>query len=160
MNMKKILFLLMVLLTCPIAAMADDMIMTLVVTMKNQQTHQFALTDRPQVRFSGDQLVVHSDRTDVSFAIADVLRFHYEKYSYVGIYEPEDDGPDVSYEGGVLVISGIKAGETVAVYSSDGRVVRQLNATRTGTYRLNLSALSTGVYIVRTGKANYKITKR
>ena len=158
--MKTKLTLIMMLMAAATGAWAQDMIMTLVVTMKNQQTHEFALTDRPQVRFEGDQLVVQSDRTVASFPMADVLRFHYEKQSYVGIYEPEDDTPELRYEGGVLIISGIKAGETAAIYASDGRLVRQLDATRTGTYRLSLASLSTGVYIVRTGKTNYKITKR
>lgn len=158
--MKHLKLLLITLFALSAPIYADDLITTLIVTTKDMQTHQFALTDRPQVRFNGDQLVVLSDRTDASYPLANVLRFHYEKVSYVGIYDHEDQSPDLSYDGNVLIISNIKAGDVASVYGSDGRLVRQLTAQRNGTYRLPLSNLPSGVYLVRTGNTTFKITKR
>ena len=158
MNRLKLLLLLLVF---PMSMVAeDDSYMALIITMKDMQTHTFALPDRPQVRFAEGELRVHSDVTDAAFPLAEVLRFNYEKVSQMGIYEPSDKATDLSYEGGVLILSNIKAGEQACIYGTDGRLVRQLTAKRTGTYRLNLSSLATGVYVVRTGKTSYKITKR
>ena len=67
---------------------------------------------------------------------------------------------DRSQEGDVLVISQVKAGATVSVFALDGKLVRQLKPQRSGTYRLNLSELPSGLYIVKADNITYKITKR
>ena len=62
-------------------------------------------------------------------------------------------------EGDVLVVSQLKAGATVSVFALDGKLVRQLKPQRSGTYRLNLSELPSGLYIVKADNTTYKITK-
>jgi sugar lactone lactonase YvrE len=63
-------------------------------------------------------------------------------------------------EGDVLVISQVKAGATVSVYALDGKLIRQLTAPHAGTYRLNLSELPAGLYLVKADNVTYKIVKR
>ena len=70
------------------------------------------------------------------------------------------DPAEISMEEGVLVISQMKANSTVNVYSMDGKLVSQLTAQRAGTYRLSLSSLPAGVYLVKADNITYKITKR
>jgi hypothetical protein len=47
----------------------------------------------------------------------------------------------------------------VSVFALDGTLVRQLKPQRSGTYRLNLSELPSGLYIVKADNTTYKITK-
>ena len=98
--------------------------------------------------------------TTVSFALSDVVNFTYKKVEVVGIENVRDPETSLSYEGGTLVIAQLQAGKTVTIYSVDGRQVQQLKADRTGTYRLNLSSLPYGVYVVTSGSLTYKIMKR
>lgn len=158
--MKPLKLLIIALLTCPVSMFADDMVTALSVLTKDNQTHIFALPEKPQVKFEGANLVVHTTKTDATFPLDNVLRFTYEKISYDGIYENQDEKPQLSYEGGTLIIQNIKAGETASIYTTDGRLVRQMTAKRTGTYRLNLAELNAGVYIIKAGNTTYKITKR
>jgi hypothetical protein len=60
----------------------------------------------------------------------------------------------------VLVISQLKANATASIYALDGKLIRQLRPQRTGTYRINLSELPSGLYIVKADNVTYKITKR
>ena len=76
-----------------------------------------------------------------------------------GIDEIQDEPAGISQEGDVLVISQVKAGATVSVFALDGKLVRQLKPQRSGTYRLNLSELPSGLYIVKADNTTYKITK-
>jgi hypothetical protein len=66
----------------------------------------------------------------------------------------------VAFEGDVLVISQLKANATANIYALDGKLIRQLRPQRTGTYRINLSELPSGLYIVKADNVTYKITKR
>ena len=157
--MRRLQLLLLVLLAWPIGMLADNL-NTLVVKMKNGAETAFFLKDKPNVTFEGTNLKVVSEKTTTTFALADVLRFTYVKRDPSGINEQIVDPTEISYEDGVLVISQIKAGASVGVYALDGKLVRQLKAQRAGTYRLSLSELPTGLYLVKADNVAYKITKQ
>ena len=88
------------------------------------------------------------------------MRFTYVKQDDSGIDELVEDPAAVTFDGGVLVISQLKANATVGIYTTDGRLLQQLKARRSGSYRLSLSQLTPGVYIVKVGNTSYKIMKR
>ena len=157
--MKRLQLLLLLLLALPMGMLADNL-NTLVVKMKNGAETAFFLKDKPNVTFEGTNLKVVSEKTTTSFALADVLRFTYVKRDPSGIDQQVIDPTEISYEDGVLVISQIKAGAFVGVYALDGKLVRQLKAQRAGTYRLSLSELPTGLYLVKADNVTYKITKQ
>ena len=156
--MKKLLFLLLLLLALPIGMLADNQ-NTLIVKTKDGAQTTFVLQDKPRVTFEGTDLKVVSDKETVAFALADVLRFEYVKKDALGIDEDVVDPTGVSYQGGVLVISQLRQGASVGVYTLDGKLLRQLTASHSGTYRLNLSELPTGLYLVKADNVTYKITK-
>ncbi len=133
----------------------------LVVTTKNgMQTTFVLLKEKPQVRFVGPNLNVTTSNGVVSFALTDVQRFNYINLPATGIQEIKDTpDTDISYEDGTLVLSQLKEGTQVGVYTLDGKLVRQLKAQHAGTFRLNLSALPSGVYVVKAGTLTYKIMK-
>ena len=154
--------LLLTMLSMPTGMRADDKQNTLIVLTKDNVAHQFVLADKPTVTFEGTQLKVTCEKVSASasFNLADVIRFTYDGKSATGIDEMGVDPAEISMQDGTLVISQMKANSTVNVYSTDGKLVRQLKAQRAGTYRLSLSSLRSGVYLVKADNITYKITKR
>jgi hypothetical protein len=140
--------------------MYADQVETLIVTLKNGSQTAFFLKDKPQVTFEGTDLKVTSEAGITTFALADVLRFNYEKKDLSGINETVTDRTGVTFEGDILVISQLKANATVAIYAIDGKLLRQLKAHRSGTYRISLSELPLGLYLVKADNTTYKITKQ
>ena len=163
MNKMKFLtiMLLLAMLSVPIDMRADDKQNTLIVLTKDNVVHQFVLADKPTVTFEGTQLKVTCEKASASasFNLSDVIRFTYAGKDAAGIDEMTVDPAEISMQDGTLVISQMKANSTVNVYSTDGKLVRQLKAQRSGTYRLNLSELPSGLYIVKADNITYKITK-
>jgi len=141
---------------------AADKQNTLIVLTKDNVLHQFVLADKPKVTFEGTQLKVTCEKASASasFNLSDIIRFTYAGKDASGIDEMTVNPTEISMEEGVLVISQMKAYSIVNVYSMDGKLVRQLTAQRAGTYRLSLSSLPAGVYIVKADTITYKITKR
>lgn len=135
---------------------------TLVVLTKDGAKTEFLLGDNPKVLFKGKDLRITSAKADVTYALADILRFTYVNTNPTGINElaEMDDPTEVSYQDGTLVLSQLKEGAVVGVYSLDGKLVQQLRAGHRGTFRLNLSMLPKGVYIVKADTITYKIMKR
>ena len=130
----------------------------LVIETKDHVQTTYMLAEKPEVRFEGTNLRVVSAKADVTYQLTDILRFTYEKRSVTGVSELQTTPATVDYEDGELVISGIKAGAAVGVYSLDGKLVRQLTAQHAGTYRLSLSALPRGVYVVKADNVTYKVS--
>ena len=160
--MKQRLLLLSLLMICFIGVRAADKQNTLFVLTKGNVLHQFVLADKPKVTFEGTNLKVTCENNasaSYTFNLSDVIRFAYDEKSATGIDEVVAKPIDVSQEGDVLVVSQLKAGATVNVFSIDGKLVRQLKPHRSGTYRLNLSELPSGLYLVKAGNTTYKITK-
>ena len=139
---------------------AGDEVETLIILMKNGSENAFFLKDKPKVTFEGTSLKVSAATGDVSFALADVMRFTYAKKSTSGISEQVENPTGVSFEGDVLVISQLKANTTASIYALDGKLIRQLKPQRAGTYRISLSELPSGLYLVKADNVTYKITKR
>lgn len=156
--MKKILLTLLGLVMVT-SLWADEVENTLVVKTKNGAETAFILKDKPNVTFEGTDLKVVTEKETVTFALSDVLRFTYIKKDPSGIDEKAVDPTEVGYKDGVLVISQLKQGASVDIYSLDGKLLRQLTAHRSGTYRLNLSELPKGVYLVKADNVTYKIMK-
>ena len=135
---------------------------TLVVLTKDGAKTEFLLGDKPKVLFEGKNLRITSTKADVTYALADILRFTYTNTNPTGINEiaEMDDPTEVSYQDGTLMLSQLKEGAVVGVYSLDGKLVQHLRAGHRGTYRLSLSSLPKGVYIVKADTITYKIMKR
>lgn len=159
--MKKILIILLLatFLATPVGIRAADKKNALIVLTKDKALHQFLLSDKPTVTFEGNNLKVKVSKNTATFALTDVIRFNYKKVDPTGIDEPVAEPTELGFEDGVLVISNIKAGTIVSVFTLDGKPIRQMKPARTGTYRLNLSQLPSGVYVVKAGTITYKIAK-
>ena len=136
----------------------------LLVLTKDGAYHKFVLDgSRPQVKFEGSTLkVITSSVAEATFALSDIIRFTYGDYDPSGIYDltVDKNSTTVDYKDGTLVISHLAEGASVVIYGIDGKQVKQLTAVQAGTYRLSLSSLPQGVYIVKADKISYKIMKR
>ena len=146
--------------TIPQTVKAADEVETLIIQMKNGSENAFFLKDKPKVTFEGSNLKVSATTGDVSYPLADVLRFTYAKKSPTGISEQVENPTDVTFDGDVLVISQLKANAVASIYALDGKLIRQLKPHRAGTYRISLSGLPPGIYLVKADNVTYKITKR
>ena len=133
----------------------------LVVTTKNGvQTTFVLLKEKPQARFVGNNLEVTTSEGVVSFALTDVQRFNYVNLPATGIQEvAKKPETGFSYKDGTLVLSQLKAEAQVGIYTMDGKLVRQLQPRRAGTFRVDLSSLPGGVYVVKADTLTYKIIK-
>lgn len=164
--MKKKLLITLLMLCVAVATQADaptdECSSALVVTTKNgMQTTFVLLQEEPMVKFEGQNLVVTTSQGVVNFALTDVQRFNYVNLPATGIQEVEKTTQtDVSYEDGTLLLSQLKAGAQVGVYTMEGKLVHQLKPRHSGTFRVNLSSLPNGVYIVKADTLTYKIIKR
>lgn len=65
----------------------------------------------------------------------------------------------VSFNNGMIVVSGAEAGMTVAIFAADGRLVAKRKVGNDGKLKTDISGFPEGVYVVRAGNRAVKICK-
>lgn len=178
MKTKKILLLLFALLL-GLPSMADDKENALVVWKKDgTKLTYILLNDRPHVtlyRYFGraELWITAANNSNPSswqgtlttLPLADVQRFTYEKVedpdAVKEVRDNLDEQSPVSYGAdGTVLVSNVEAGQPVGIWSLDGQLLRQLTPRVSGEYKVSLSGLAPGVYLLKAGKTTTKITKR
>ena len=149
-------------------SMADNRENALVVWTKDgAKTTFILLNERPTVTFVNNgvpmlSVTQASQQNAVMIPLNDVARFTYEKVEDPdGVKPLVDESSPVNYDAdGAVIISDVQAGTPVAIYSIDGQLKQQLTPRTSGTYKVPLSGLVPGTYLLKAGSLTTKIIKR
>ena len=138
----------------------DNMRTAFIVLMKDGSTQTYRLTDRPVITIQDRQLHIQSEVGDVLIPVGNIIRYTFERYDLTGVMDLREEEPEMEYRNSELVVTGLKVGTNVDIYDLSGKLVRHLESRRNGSYRLSLSDLSKGVYVVKVNQTTLKILKR
>ena len=70
-------------------------------------------------------------------------------------------GPVFGYNNGVIIVSGLKAKESVSVYSIGGSKMGESSADNDGCASVDISSSVSGVYVISTGSGvSFKLLKK
>ena len=140
---------------------ADDRIFTvLTVYLKDGSQHEFKLFDKPQATFRDGNLCIQTKKDEVSFALADVSHYNFEKGYYDRIEDTDQTGEALTFRDDEVTVRQLTEGTVVSVFSLDGKMVASATAPSSGTCSLSLRSLPTGVYVVKANDITYKILKK
>ena len=114
-----------------------------------------------EISFSGDDVVIaYSDGTSANFAKSDDIEITFNQPTSV---EATQEAFETFTYGGIvgdeLVVSGIADGTPVIVYAINGVNVASGKVSGDSA-RINVSGLTSGVYILRAGKKVVKFIKK
>lgn len=139
------------LMTVSISAMAFSGIE---VTMSDGSSMVISMDERPVVTFSGSKLVIKTETSTTELERSKVKTFNYLSSS--SIEENNVGDSKVNNTGDALLFSNLPAGSEIKVHSVDGKLVK--SAAAEGSYRINISDLSAGVYVVSVNGVSTKIS--
>ena len=158
MNLKRLLFLTAWTLLWILPGHAQSVELHAVVTLTNGQEQTFYLTEEDRFSFDGQEsLVIHTQESTTSIAIDDI-----RKIEFVDVTETQElttDSP-FFYPNPVrqsIVLGNIENGQTVSLYSIEGRLVRQFKAH--ANEAINLGNLPAGIYTLNVNDKNLKLLK-
>ena len=126
----------------------------------------FAFVNKPVIAVTTDGLTVSATgASEVSYSFADVQRFYFEDDIATAIGQVKNDmsaqRPVFAYVDGVVTVSGMTAGERLAVVTINGSQVSATKADNEGNARVDLGSAPAGVYVVSTGSGvSFKLLKK
>ena len=153
--MKKLKFLFTLLVLLVTTSASAEGMKYVVFDLRNGTQTVIALQDKPIITCqSGELKVTVAGEEKVSASLGDVAKYYFSD-TPSGIFEMTEEKPRI--EMGHLYVTRAKAGESVRVYTSDGRMVGSYRISADGNADIDLTTLGKGLYIVKTAKASIKI---
>ncbi len=153
--MKKLKFLFTLLVLMLTASASAEGMQYVVFDLRDGTQTVIALQDKPVITCQGGELkVTVAGEEKVSVSLGDVAKYYFSD-TPLSIFEMADEKPRI--EMGHLYVTRAKAGESVRVYTTDGRMVGSYRISADGNADIDLTTLGKGLYIVKTAKASIKI---
>lgn len=128
----------------------------LVVNLNDGSTASFALADDPVITNTTSELQVTTTENSIKVAFADLKNYQFTS-ELAGI--SEEVMPDETYRVNcnVVYINGVKPETVVRAFSLDGKYVAEVKADEDGHATIDLSAFSSGVYMISYNNKGIKI---
>ena len=156
--MKKLKFLFTLLVLLVTTSASAEGMKYVVFDLRDGTQTVIALQDKPIITCqSGELKVTVAGEEKVSASLGDVAKYYFSD-TPLGIFEMTEEKPRI--EMGHLYVTRAKAGESVRVYTSDGRMVGSYRISADGNADIDLTTLGKGLYIVKTAKASIKILNK
>ena len=156
--MKKLKFLFTLLVLMLTASASAEGMQYVVFDLRDGTQTVIALQDKPVITCQGGELKVNvAGEEKVSVSLGDVAKYYFSD-TPLSIFEMADEKPRI--EMGHLYVTRAKAGESVRVYTTDGRMVGSYRISADGNADIDLTTLGKGLYIVKTAKASIKILNK
>ena len=130
----------------------------LIVTEQDGTMTSFALAEAPVLTMIDGTLTIVAGPQTYAVPIQDVVNYKFTD-AVTAIDKVEKDTKPL-IDAGMAHFENMKPGTPVHVYAIDGRLVTTVTATSGGSVDINLRDLGSGIFIVATPTASYKIQNR
>ena len=133
----------------------------LIVRFQDGTSTSFNLAHRPNVNFDGTQMVIKSADMETSYDVARVKRFTFGNEFTEIIPVLSENEVRLTYTSTEsATLSGLKQGEKVTLFSTDGITLKSATANASGVVELNLSSMPKGVLIISVSNGqSFKIAR-
>lgn len=129
------------------------------VSEKDGKNTYFALSDKPEVTFEGNFLVLKTERETVRYPLSDMLTFEFSNHATGINATGEGEGNVVFTLGETVRGEGLKPGSRVSVYSAGGVTIGSSLADNNGSVEIPLNG-QTGVFIVKSLTKTFKFIRK
>ena len=119
----------------------------------------YSLDEQPRVTLGLESLIVSTISTKVEYSLDDVRKFTLNKNDVTGIDEVKQLMPTMKFNSNTLTFTGCIPGSKIKIMSVNGINLYTLQADNNGYIQIDISALSSGMYLVVTSSITYKIIK-
>jgi len=121
---------------------------TLTLTLADGTQHVLQLSERPELLWEGDDIIISAGNTELSIPRTDFRGFSVSDED--AIKTVNNGGSKVAVDAnGQLQAEGLKAGTLIRVYDSSGRLVSQQTVASNGRSTLRIAGKSSGTFIVK-----------
>ena len=153
--LRRLLTMLLLLVAFKASAAADNTV--LVVELRDGNTANFLLADKPKITFTAQQMNIVSESFSMEFDRSDVKNFHFVKDDATSVEAPVE--PNAKVEDNTLMLNGVDEGTVIVIYNTSGLPVKHAVAVG-GNCTVSLDDIASGLYIVTFNNTTFKFLKK
>ena len=158
---KKFLMLFGLLSMGGINGYAQDKVPGIIVELSSGAKVEYRLADNPKFVFDGQTITLTADGVKVEYTPSELAKVTTgEVENATGIEELRSQQVDIKVEDGFVRLKGFSAGEAVHVYSVSGTQMASYQISSDGSLVIPVSALPSGISIIKTNQQTIKITRK
>lgn len=150
---KIAMLLLLILCFCSNVAFSQKMI----IWKKDGEKILYDLNLHPKTRFSSDKLIIDTSFGSEIYPLAEIVKYTYD--DVLTNIKFVSNNVKVKCLDGQIVVTGLKNGEDILVYSLDGKCLGKVIA-HSSVLKIPLPGQPSGMYIVKIGDITYKVLKQ
>ena len=168
--MKKFLLFTIYNLLFTIHVSAQQLTQFLVLTQTDgTEVAKFQLSAKPVMSFSGPDLVVTCGDATLTTPMAGLITTFSDEEAPTAINSrfavgsgsvAAGESPSPTMAFGAASVEGLRQGDTVTLYTADGKTLTSVEADSNGRASVSLSSLPKGIFILRTPTQSYKIINK
>ncbi len=134
---------------------------TLTIHQKDGQQFSFGFEDKPVIKFTDNEIVLTSAKTELRFQFANVAKLTFDDIDDAVIsIKADGNKASITLDDYTVNISGAKADATVQLIASDGKQLQSYKIGQDGTASFSIANLPDGTYIISTESLTVKILKK
>lgn len=145
MTMKKVLLLLMLTAVGMTGLKAQN---SLTVTLADGTQHVYQLSERPEMLWEGDNIIISTATTELKVPRTDLKGFSVHESAAIEAFKNGGSRVTIS-DDGQLQAEGLKAGSKLSIYDAAGHLLSQQTIAANGRATVNLSHRPKGSYLVK-----------
>ncbi len=140
---------------------AQDKVPGIIVELSSGTKVEYRLSNNPKFVFDGQTITLTADGVKVEYTPSELAKVTTgEVEGATGIVETEKQSGDIKVEDGFVRLKGFSAGEAVHVYSVSGTQMASYQISSDGSLLIPVSALPSGISIIKTNQQTIKITRK
>lgn len=134
---------------------------TLTIHQKDGQQFGFGFEDKPVIKFTDNEIVLTSAKTELRFQFANVAKLTFDDVedAVIGI-KADGAKASITLDEYTVSISGAKADAAAQLIASDGKQLQSYKIGQDGTATFSIADLPDGTYIISTESLTVKIHKK
>lgn len=159
-TMKKLKFLFMALLVLMASSAKAQNMQYLVLDLTDCSQTVIALAEQPVITLQGEVLkVAVAGEVKVEASLGDVAKYSFSETETPTAIQ-QLVGEESRLEPGHVFFANAKAGETVRIFTADGRLVATQRIGDDGTANVDLTTLGKGLLIIKSAKTSIKVMNK
>ena len=134
---------------------------TLTIHQKNGEQLSFGFEDKPVIKFTDNEIVLTSAKTELRFQFANVAKLTFDDIDDAVIsIKADGTKASITLDEYTVSISGAKSDASVQLIASDGKQLQSYKTSQDGTVTFSIADLPEGTYIIITDSLTVKILKK
>lgn len=150
----------MLLMLATVGAWAQNAI---AIHQKDGTVAMFSFAEKPVVTYSGNDLVLTTTKTSVSYPIYMLQKIDFDvdwdEATDIAEVDAAAESEQFRFSGNAISISGCEPGTQVGLYTVGGLKAGQQTVGSDGRAVISLQTLDKGIYVVKTKRVTFKFRK-